>query len=75
MVADDWHKTGIARLLMDALIGAARESGFETMAGLVLRTNSSMLRFARTLALRPAPMKKRMLLSAAGAPADRASRV
>ena len=55
VVADDWHRTGIARLLMDALIGAARESGFETMAGLVLRTNSSMLRFVRSLGFEAQP--------------------
>jgi acetyltransferase len=49
VIADDWHKTGIAGLLMDALIRAARERGFETMEGLVLRANHAMMRFVRAL--------------------------
>jgi len=49
VIADDWHKSGIAGLLMEALIQAARERGFETMEGLVLRTNFDMLRFVRAL--------------------------
>lgn len=55
VIADDWHKTGIAGLLMDALIGAARERGFETMEGLVLRANFPMLRFVRALGFELAP--------------------
>jgi acetyltransferase len=47
--ADDWHKSGIAGLLMQALIDAARARGFETMEGLVLRTNRAMLKFVRAL--------------------------
>ena len=49
VIADDWHNTGIAALLMDALIAAAAVRGFETMAGLVLRRNAVMLAFARDL--------------------------
>lgn len=49
VIADDWHRTGIAGLLMEALIRAARAHGFETMEGMVLRTNDEMLRFTRAL--------------------------
>jgi acetyltransferase len=49
VIADDWHKSGIAGLLMDALIGFARERGFATMEGLVLRENRGMLKFVRAL--------------------------
>lgn len=55
VVADDWHHTGIAQLLMDALIRAARARGFETMAGLVLGENADMLAFARSLEFELAP--------------------
>lgn len=49
VIADDWRKSGIAGLLMNALIDAARERGFEAMEGLVLRSNRAMLRFVRAL--------------------------
>lgn len=49
VVADPWRKSGIAGLLLATLIQAARARGFEQMEGMVLRTNSSMLRFARAL--------------------------
>ncbi|MGQ0544191.1 MAG: GNAT family N-acetyltransferase [Betaproteobacteria bacterium] len=49
VVADDWHHSGIARLLMTALIRAARERGFETMEGLVMSDNADMLGFVRAL--------------------------
>lgn len=49
VIADDWRKTGIAGLLMEALINAARARGFAAMEGLVLATNREMLRFARGL--------------------------
>jgi acetyltransferase len=49
VISDDWHKTGIAGLLMEALIGAARARGLATMEGLVLASNREMLRFARAL--------------------------
>jgi len=63
VIADDWHKTGIAGLLMDALIEAARRRGFETMEGLVLRANPSMLRFVRALGfkLQPEPYEPTMV--------------
>lgn len=49
IIADPWHKTGIAGLLMEALIRTARERGFATMEGVVLTTNATMTRFARAL--------------------------
>ena len=49
MIADGWHNTGIAGLLMADLIAAARERGFAIMEGLVLSRSSAMLRFARGL--------------------------
>jgi len=48
-IADAWHKTGIAGLLMEALIAAARQHGMQSMEGLVLRENQDMLRFVRAL--------------------------
>lgn len=55
VIADDWHRSGIAGLLMEALIGAARAHGFETMEGLVLGENRSMLRFVRALGFEVEP--------------------
>ncbi|MEX0638682.1 MAG: GNAT family N-acetyltransferase [Burkholderiales bacterium] len=49
VIADDWHKSGIAGLLMDALIRAARANGLETMEGLVMRENHEMMKFVRAL--------------------------
>ena len=49
VIADDWHHTGVAQLLMHALIRAARARGFRTMEGLVLRDNGDMLDFVRAL--------------------------
>ena len=49
VIADGWHKTGIAGLLMDALIACARSHGVKTMEGLVLRQNRTMLKFVRAL--------------------------
>jgi len=49
MIADAWHKSGIAGLLMDDLIRAARGKGLQTMEGIVLRNNATMLKFVRAL--------------------------
>jgi GNAT superfamily N-acetyltransferase len=49
MIADAWRKSGVAGLLMEALIRIARERGLTSMEGLVLRNNPPMLRFARAL--------------------------
>lgn len=55
VVADDWHRSGIARLLIEALIDAARARGMETMEGLVLRENHAMLRFIEKLGFELSP--------------------
>lgn len=49
MIADAWHNTGIAGLLMEAIIHAARGRGLKTMEGLVLAANAPMLRFSHGL--------------------------
>jgi acetyltransferase len=49
VIADDWHHSGLAQLLMQARIGAARARGVETMEGLVLSDNRDMLDFIREL--------------------------
>jgi acetyltransferase len=49
VVADDWHHTGIAQLLMQALMDAARSRGYRRMEGLVLAENADMLGFVAGL--------------------------
>jgi acetyltransferase len=49
VVADAWRMSGIAGLLMEALIRTALTRGLKRMESTVLRTNSAMLRFARGL--------------------------
>jgi acetyltransferase len=56
IVRDSWHKSGIAGLLMEALIRAARDRGFEMMEGVVLTTNRAMLRFAQAMGFVVEPM-------------------
>ena len=49
VIADNWHGSGIAGLLMDALIRAAQARKLEAMEGLVLRENLDVLRFVKGL--------------------------
>lgn len=56
VVADDWHHTGIAQLLIDALMRAARAHHFETLEGLVLAENRDMLDFVGELGFEVEPM-------------------
>ena len=49
VVCDDWRHSGVAQLLMEALIRAARARKLDTMEGLVLSENRDMLEFARAL--------------------------
>ena len=51
-VDDAWQGTGLAGILMHALIDVARARGLATMEGSVLATNTRMLRFARRLGFR-----------------------
>lgn len=56
VVADDWHHSGIAQLLMDALMRAAKTRGFEKMQGLVLADNRDMLDFVKDLGFEAMPI-------------------
>ena len=49
VVADAWHRRGIAGRLMRALITAARKKGLQRLVGTVLRANQNMLRFTAAL--------------------------
>ena len=48
-VADDWQKRGIATLLMQRLIDAARDAGFHRMTGSVMSVNTAMRPLMRAL--------------------------
>ena len=54
VIADDWHRTGIAGLLMHALIETARARGLACIEGIVLRENRDMVRFVRALGFKAA---------------------
>jgi GNAT superfamily N-acetyltransferase len=54
-VADDWHGLGLARRLMETLIGMARARGFRRMEGHVLSTNTSMRGLAARLGFTDTP--------------------
>lgn len=58
VVADDWHHTGIAQLLLDALLRAARGRGFETLQGLVLAENADMQGFVKELGFAAEPIEE-----------------
>jgi acetyltransferase len=55
VIDDAWHKSGIAGLLMLALLDYAKSHGFAAMEGLVLRENRTMLRFVRALGFEVKP--------------------
>jgi acetyltransferase len=63
VVADAWHKSGVAGVLMEALIHAAKEHGLARMEGLVLSANAEMLRFVRALGFKtePAPQDRTIM--------------
>jgi len=56
-IADDWSGRGLGKILMKALMSAARDAGYRSMTGSVLRENDGMLRLASRLdfELRPDP--------------------
>jgi len=58
VVADDWQKSGLAGVLMQALMDAARARGLQRMEGQVLAANRPMLRFVRALGFRVEPMEE-----------------
>jgi GNAT superfamily N-acetyltransferase len=51
-VADAWQGTGLAGILMQALIDVARARGVAKMEGVVLAANTRMLKFTRQLGFR-----------------------
>jgi acyl carrier protein/GNAT superfamily N-acetyltransferase len=51
-VDDAWHGSGLAGILMHHLMDIARSRGLATMEGIVLATNSRMLKFTRQLGFR-----------------------
>jgi acetyltransferase len=58
VIGDAWHKSGVAGILMEALLHAARERGLARMEGLVLSGNAEMLRFVRALGFRLEPVSE-----------------
>jgi len=58
MIEDSWTKTGIAGLMMEALIEGARDQGLAEMEGQVLASNAPMLRFAHALGFKVEPIKE-----------------
>jgi acetyltransferase len=48
-IDDGWHHSGLAGILMQALIEVARSRGLRTMEGFVLAANAPMLHFAHQL--------------------------
>ncbi len=52
VVADAWQGRGIARMLMERLLAAARRRGLVRLEGTVLRANSNMLKFTAALGFR-----------------------
>lgn len=58
VIADGWHGTGIAQLLMQALVSHAATAGLETMEGLVLRENRHMLEFVRSFGFEVHPLEE-----------------
>jgi acetyltransferase len=63
VIADAWQKSGIAGLLMNALLDAARARGLKSMEGVVFSTNRDMLRFVRALGfeVKPEPGDRTMM--------------
>jgi GNAT superfamily N-acetyltransferase len=54
-VIDAWQGQGLARLMLEAIMGAARECGFEHMEGYILASNAAMLGLARKLGFASVP--------------------
>lgn len=49
VIADAWQRQGLARIMMNLLIEAARERGLRVMEGVFLANNERMLRFVQSL--------------------------
>jgi GNAT superfamily N-acetyltransferase len=50
-VVDEWQGRGLARLLLETLMRAARSRGFARLEGYILATNDAMLGLAKRLGL------------------------
>jgi GNAT superfamily N-acetyltransferase len=48
-LVDDWRGQGLARRLLETLMGVARARGFERMEGYILYSNAPMLGLAKRL--------------------------
>lgn len=48
-VIDEWHRRGLACLLLETLMRAARARGFAHMEGYVLATHAAMLSLVKRL--------------------------
>jgi len=78
VLADDWQKRGLGRLMMERLIEVARGAGLESMSGWVLADNRGMLALCHKLGFRehtePGDTTVRVVeLDLAAAPAERAT--
>ena len=62
VVAEDWQHSGIAHLLMDALMRESRKRGLQTMEGFVLSDNAAMLSFSRALGFEAQPVEEQPTL-------------
>jgi acetyltransferase len=49
VVTDTWHGRGVGRMLMERIIACAKKKGLKRLEGIVLRANSSMLKFSADL--------------------------
>jgi acetyltransferase len=49
VVTDTWQGRGIGRMLMERLIGCAKQRGLKRLEGVVLRANRGMLKFSEQL--------------------------
>ena len=56
-VNDAWKGSGVAGVLMHALMSLARRRGIKVIEGTVLSTNSAMLKFMRQLGFRREPVE------------------
>jgi len=76
-IADAWQGRGLGRILMTAIIDAARERGLEAMMGWVLAANAPMLRLCADLGFVATPdgdpFTRRMVLDLTAARVPRAA--
>ena len=68
LVADDWHRQGIGKMLLRELVDEARRRGLKRLFGEILATNTGMLAVAKglgfTIATHPEDRKLRLAVLA-----------